>query len=219
VPDFTLERELGQDRGRIVIGLDEAGRGPLAGPVVAAAVWLDPQRLDPAVARRLDDSKKLSPAVRLALFEALGDPTSGAVVGLGEAGVEEIDRLNILHASLLAMRHAADALAAALAAARPERLPEAALVDGNRLPRLACPARAVVRGDGLSLSIAAASVVAKVTRDRAMAAHARDFPGYGWERNQGYGTAEHRAGIARLGVTPLHRRSFRPVREALALKG
>ncbi|MGF1593219.1 MAG: ribonuclease HII [Kiloniellaceae bacterium] len=219
MPDFTLERELGQDRGRTVIGLDEAGRGPWAGPVVAAAVWLDPQRLDPAVARRLDDSKKLSPALRRTLFEALGDPASGgAVIGLGEAGVEEIDRLNILQASLLAMRRAAEALAAALAAARPDRVPEAALVDGNRLPGLACPGRAVVRGDGLSLSIAAASVVAKVTRDRAMAGHALAFPGYGWERNQGYGTAEHRAGIARLGVTPLHRRSFRPVREALALK-
>jgi ribonuclease HII len=91
-----------------------------------------------------------------------------------------------------------------------------ALVDGNKLPRLAWPAQAVVRGDGRSLSIAAASIVAKVTRDRAMAALARDYPGYGWERNQGYGTPEHRAGIARLGVTPLHRRSFRPIRDALS---
>jgi len=219
VPDFVLEVELGQGSGRIVVGIDEAGRGPWAGPVTAAAVWLDPQRLDPALARRLDDSKKLSPALRATLFQALSDPAAGcALLGLGEASVAEIDRLNILQASLLAMQRAATALSAALDAAQPGRRPDAALVDGNKLPQLACEARAVVQGDGRCLSIAAASVVAKVTRDRAMAAHARDFPGYGWERNQGYGTPEHRAGIARLGVTPLHRRSFRPVREALLLK-
>lgn len=219
MPDFVLEVELGQDSGRIVVGIDEAGRGPWAGPVTAAAVWLDPQRLDPALARRLDDSKKLSPALRETLFQALSHPAAGcALLGLGEASVAEIDRLNILQASLLAMQRAAAALTAALDAAQPGRRPDAALVDGNKLPQLACEVRAVVQGDGRCLSIAAASVVAKVTRDRAMAAHARDFPGYGWERNQGYGTPEHRAGIARLGVTPLHRRSFRPVREALLLK-
>jgi len=216
VPDFALEGEMGQRRGRIVIGLDEAGRGPWAGPVVAAAAWLDPHRLDPALAAKLDDSKKLSAKRRDALFAVLSDPTCPfAAVAVGAASVEEIDSLNILQASLLAMQRAADALAATLGS---ERAPQAALVDGNKLPRLACEARAVVKGDSLSLSIAAASVVAKVTRDRAMAAHAGTFPGYGWERNQGYGTAEHRAGIARLGITPLHRRSFRPVREALSLK-
>ncbi|MGF1629880.1 MAG: ribonuclease HII [Kiloniellaceae bacterium] len=219
MPDFVLEVELGQSSGRTVIGIDEAGRGPWAGPVVAAAVWLDPARLDPALACRLDDSKKLSPALRDTLFLALTDPAAGcALLGLGEASVAEIDQLNILQASLLAMQRAAAALAVALDTAQPGRHPEAALVDGNKLPKLACDARAVVQGDGRCLSIAAASVVAKVTRDRAMAGHARDFPGYGWERNQGYGTSEHRSGIARLGVTPLHRRSFRPVREALLLK-
>ena len=223
MPDFTLESELGQDAGRTVIGIDEAGRGPWAGPVTAAAVWLDPQwldsgRLDPALARRLDDSKKLSAALRSELFEVLQDPTRElAVAAVGEASVAEIDRLNILQASLLAMQRAAEALATALAEARPGRSVAAALVDGNKLPRLACPARAVVKGDSRSLSIAAASIIAKVTRDRAMAGHARAYPGYGWERNQGYGTPEHRAGIARLGITPLHRRSFRPVREALLL--
>ncbi len=214
MPDFALERELGHDRGRIVIGLDEAGRGPWAGPVVAAAAWLDPAGLDPALSEGLDDSKKLSARRRNDLFDILSDPAgAGARVAVGEASVEEIDDLNILQASLLAMQRAAAALAAAL-----DTAPQAALVDGNKLPRLACEARAVVKGDRLSLSIAAASVVAKVTRDRAMAALARDYPGYGWERNQGYGTAEHRAGIARLGVTPLHRRSFRPIRDALTSK-
>ncbi len=214
MPDFALERELGHDRGRIVIGLDEAGRGPWAGPVVAAAAWLDPAGLDPALSEGLDDSKKLSARRRNDLFDILSDPAgAGARVAVGEASVEEIDDLNILQASLLAMQRAAAALAAALNSA-----PQAALVDGNKLPQLAIEARAVVKGDSLSLSIAAASVVAKVTRDRAMAALARDYPGYGWERNQGYGTAEHRAGIARLGVTPLHRRSFRPIRDALTSK-
>lgn len=219
MPDFSLERELldelgGHHSGRIVIGLDEAGRGPWAGPVVAAAAWLDPESLDAALAQGLDDSKKLSARRRSELFEILSDPAcSCARVAVGQASVEEIDDLNILQASLLAMQRAAEALGAALNSA-----PRAALVDGNKLPQLACEARAIVKGDSRSLSIAAASVVAKVTRDRAMAALARDYPGYGWERNQGYGTAEHRAGIARLGVTPLHRRSFRPIREALESK-
>jgi ribonuclease HII len=223
VPDFSLERELldelaGRNSARLVIGIDEAGRGPWAGPVVAAAAWLDPAKLDPALAEGLDDSKKLSARRRNDLFEILSDPAcTCARVAVGEASVEEIDDLNILQASLLAMQRAAEALSAALGTAL-ESAPSAALVDGNKLPQLACSARAVVKGDSRSLSIAAASVVAKVTRDRAMAALARDYPGYGWERNQGYGTAEHRAGIARLGVTPLHRRSFRPIRDALESK-
>lgn len=213
MPDFALELECGQAEGRVVIGLDEAGRGPWAGPVVAAATWLDASRLDRDLAASLDDSKKLTAKNRDVLFAVLSDPACDfAAIAVGEASVEEIDSLNILQASLLAMQRAAAALAAALGA---QRVPHIALVDGNQLPRLSCQARAVVRGDSLSLSIAAASVVAKVTRDRAMAEHARAFPGYGWERNQGYGTAEHQAGIARLGVTPLHRRSFAPVRAAL----
>ncbi len=216
MPDFTLERELGQGDGRLVIGIDEAGRGPWAGPVTAAAVWLDPQGLAPGLAQRLDDSKKLSPRVRDALFATLTAPAGGfAAVAVATASVEEIDHLNILQATLLAMQRAATALSAALGSGRG---PAAALIDGNKTPQLACPTRAVVKGDSRSLSIAAASIVAKVTRDRTMAELARDFPGYGWERNQGYGTAEHRAGIARLGVTPLHRRSFGPVREALESK-
>jgi len=196
----------------LVIGLDEAGRGPWAGPVVAAAAWLDPARCPAELRRGLDDSKRLSPARRAALLELLEHSAArgAAALGLGAAGVAEIDDVNILQATLRAMTRAAADLTA-----RSGRAPEAALVDGNRLPELPCPAEAVVGGDGLSLSIAAASILAKVTRDRHMAVLARAHPGYGWERNQGYGTAEHRAALARLGVTPEHRRSFRPVREAL----
>lgn len=195
-----------------MIGLDEAGRGPWAGPVVAAAAWLDPERCPAELRRGLDDSKRLSPARRAALLELLEHSAArgAAALGLGAAGVAEIDDVNILQATLRAMTRAAADLTA-----RSGRAPEAALVDGNRLPELPCPAEAVVGGDGLSLSIAAASILAKVTRDRHMAVLARAHPGYGWERNQGYGTAEHRAALARLGVTPEHRRSFRPVREAL----
>jgi ribonuclease HII len=219
VPDFSLELEMGQAGGAVVIGIDEAGRGPWAGPVTAAAAWLDPTRLDPELASRLDDSKKLPAARRAGLYEILSDPACGfAAIAVGEASVEEIDAMNILQASLLAMQRAAAALTARLQAASPARSPAAALVDGNKLPQLPYPAQAVVKGDGRSLSIAAASVVAKVTRDRAMAAHARTYPGYGWEHNQGYGTAEHRQALARLGVTPLHRRSFRPIRDLLAGK-
>ncbi len=221
MPDFALEtgiraRHAGHGAGDIlVIGLDEAGRGPWAGPVMAAAAWLDPQRCPAELRRGLDDSKRLSRARRAELLEMLEDSAvrGTAALGLGEAGVEEIDDVNILQATLRAMARAAADLAA-----RGGRSPGAALVDGNRLPELPCPAEAVVGGDGLSLSIAAASILAKVTRDRRMAALARDHPGYGWERNQGYGTAEHRAALARLGVTPQHRRSFRPIREALNLR-
>lgn len=218
MPDFALEIALRAhhgDDGARVIGLDEAGRGPWAGPVVAGAAWLDPERCPAELLRGLDDSKRLSPARRAQLYEMLEDSAArgAAALGLGTAGVAEIDDANILQASLRAMARAAADLAA-----RSGHAPEAALVDGNRLPELPCPAQAVVGGDGLSLSIAAASIVAKVTRDRRMAALARDHPGYGWERNRGYGTAEHRAALARLGVTPHHRRSFRPVREVLNIR-
>ncbi|ABC24004.1 ribonuclease HII [Rhodospirillum rubrum F11] len=202
MPDLSLERACG---GRVA-GVDEVGRGPLAGPVVAAAVVIDAGRADPALLARLDDSKKLSAALRQRLATALlADP--GVEVGLGEASVAEIDRINILQATFLAMGRALAKLAPPV---------DLALVDGNRLPPLPCPGQAVVRGDGLSLSIAAASIVAKVHRDAAMATLAQALPGYGWERNAGYGTAEHLAALDRLGATPHHRASFAPVREALA---
>ncbi len=197
MPDLCLEDEL----GGFVAGVDEAGRGPWAGPVVAAAVVLRPGAdLAPLLAA-VDDSKKLAPARRAALVPLI---RGAAFVGLGRAEVAEIDRLNILEATMLAMVRAVAGLAVR---------PDAALVDGNRAPALACPVRCVVGGDARSLSVAAASVVAKVWRDRLMADLARLHPGYGWERNAGYGTAEHRRALERLRPTPHHRRSFAPVRK------
>ena len=195
MPDLSLEAEL----GGMVAGIDEVGRGPLAGPVVAAAVILDPARLPRRLLDRLDDSKALSKRLREELAALI---PQAATIGFGEATVAEIDRINILQATLLAMRRAYDALG---------RTADHALVDGNRPPNLPCPLRCVVKGDGISLSIAAASVVAKVRRDAIMAGLAAAWPGYGWERNAGYGTAEHLDALKRLGPTPHHRRSFAPV--------
>ncbi len=210
VPDFLMETAHGAGRGRVVVGVDEAGRGPWAGPVTAAAVWLDPERLTTAFREGLDDSKKLPRPTREAIFEEMLALASAAeppvVLALGEAGVEEIDRLNILEASLLAMARAVSALAVR---------PDVALVDGRQAPRLGCRVTTLVGGDARCLTIAAASIAAKVTRDRLMARLAATHPGYGWDTNAGYGTAEHRSALARLGVTPHHRRSFRPIREAL----
>jgi len=204
MPDFSFEDAARREGFGLIAGIDEAGRGPWAGPVIAAAVVLDRARLDPELRASLDDSKKLLPARRSELFGRIEACAAIGVahVGIGRAEVEEIDRLNILRATLLAMRRALDAL--------PVR-PDVALVDGNRAPELPCPARCIVGGDACSLSIAAASIVAKVTRDAEMAALARAHPGYGWERNAGYGTAEHRAALASLGPSPAHRRSFRPI--------
>jgi ribonuclease HII len=187
--------------GGTVAGIDEAGRGPLAGPVVAAAVVFARCRAPRALRLELDDSKKLAPAVRLRLCEAV---RACARVGVGIADVEEIDRLNILRASLLAMARAVEALGVAV---------DLALVDGRMPPPLTCKVRCVVGGDGLCLSVAAASVVAKVTRDAIMVDLASRFPGYGWEHNAGYATRCHREAVARLGPTPEHRRSFRPIAE------
>lgn len=195
MPTFRIERAA----GGVVAGVDEAGRGPLAGPVVAAAVVFSRCRAPRALTRELDDSKKLSPAVRERLSEAVRDC---AHVGVGIANVAEIDRLNILRASLLAMTRAVEALGIAV---------DLAIVDGAIAPELPCPVRCVIGGDGLCLSVAAASVVAKVTRDAMMAELARAHPGYGWEHNAGYATRCHRDALARLGPTPQHRRSFRPV--------
>lgn len=194
MPDLRHERKL----GGIIAGVDEVGRGPLAGPVLAAAVIL-PQRLPRRLRAELDDSKKLSPNKRQELYAGV---TDCAVWAVGMASVEEIDRLNILRASLLAMSRAVDGLGTTI---------DCALVDGNQKPVLACRVECLIGGDGLSLSIAAASVVAKVTRDRMMADYALQYPGYGWETNMGYGTREHRAALRRLGPTPLHRKSFQPV--------
>ncbi len=198
MPNFAFERAC---QVWPVAGIDEAGRGPLAGPVIAAAVVLDMTALPRKVARRINDSKQLQPEERATLFDLL---RPYAAVGIAGASVSEIDSINILQATLLAMRRAVVRL--------PIR-PAVALVDGNQAPELPCPARLIVDGDELSLSIAAASIFAKVTRDRLMAALSRRHPGYGWDHNAGYGTDEHRQALVRLGLTPHHRRSFRPVYE------
>jgi ribonuclease HII len=195
----TLQREQAfWDAGvSLVAGVDEAGRGCLAGPVVAAAVVIPPGFAHPV----LDDSKKLSAVRREAIFaELAGD--SRLVIGVGRAEVPEIDRLNILRASHLAMERAVRALPS---------LPGALLIDGLPVRPFPFEHQAVVGGDGLCLSIAAASVVAKVTRDRLMIEADGEFPGYGFARHKGYGTAAHLAALAALGPSPWHRRSFGPV--------
>lgn len=193
--------------GRVrVAGVDEAGRGPLAGPVVAAAVLFDAAFLNAQERGELaglTDSKKLSPARREHFFTLLRGRAE-IVLGVGRAEVEEIDRLNILRATHLAMARALKALSVC---------PDLALVDGLPVPGLPCPSTAVVGGDGLSLSIAAASVVAKVTRDGLMVELDRQYPGYGLARHKGYGTPGHLDALRRLGPSPCHRRSFAPVRQ------
>jgi ribonuclease HII len=201
MPDFTIES---QHKGRVA-GIDEAGRGPLAGPVLAAAVVFT-AGVPAALAPLLDDSKKLTPEQRLAAYRAL-QQCSTTEIGVGAASVAEIARLNILQASLLAM---------ARAVLRLKVPPDIALVDGNRPPPLLCPVRCVVGGDALCLSIAAASIVAKVVRDRAMARLALRFPGYGWDRNAGYPTGMHRDALIRLGPTRHHRLDFGTVRRLAA---
>ena len=201
MPDFAFEDDALAEIGgeALIAGVDEVGRGPWAGPVVAAAVILKRGNVPDG----LDDSKALTKARREALFDVIRER---AIVGCGSASVDEIDELNILQASLLAMTRAVAALGVA---------PRLALVDGNRAPKLACPARPIVKGDSRSLSIAAASIVAKVTRDRLMADLAREHPAYGWERNAGYGTREHQEALKLVGICPHHRKSFAPIRQLM----
>ncbi len=196
MPDFSIEDRL----EGIICGVDEAGRGPWAGPVVAAAVVLARDKMPAALIGGLDDSKKLSAEKRAMLFTRLHECAS---IGVGVAEVNEIDEINILQATMKAMARAVEGLSLS---------PAVALVDGNRAPELSCPVRCVVKGDGISLSIAAASIIAKVTRDRIMAGLADLNPGYGWETNQGYGTKAHRAGLAKLGITSHHRKTYAPIR-------
>ncbi len=186
----------------LVCGIDEAGRGPLAGPVVAAAVILDPNR----VIAGLNDSKKLSEKKRA--FLAMEIRQKALAWAVAEASVEEIDQLNILQASLLAMQRAVAGLAV---------FPERALVDGNRCPKLAIPAEAIVQGDGKIASIAAASILAKTVRDECMLALHAAYPQYGFDRHMGYPTAVHLAALAEHGPSPVHRRSFGPVSRQLSL--
>jgi len=201
MPDFTLEDAARRAHGELVAGIDEAGRGPWAGPVVAAAVIVD-ESCDLA---GLNDSKLVTAEAREALFEAI---TASADFGIGIVDVDTIDRLNILQASLRAMQIAFYSL---------PRPANAALIDGNRAPDLPCPATPCVGGDARSASIAAASIIAKVTRDRLMRDLHDAFPAYGWARNKGYGTREHVDALTRHGVTIHHRRTFAPVARVAAL--
>ncbi|MCB4822157.1 ribonuclease HII [Roseicella aerolata] len=202
MPDFSLEAAA----GGLVAGVDEAGVGPLAGPVLAAAVAF-PNGVPPLLAALLDDSKRLKAAARGAAFAALREAAARgeAECAIAAASAAEIGRLNILRATHLAM---------ARAVARLRLAPDLALVDGNRPPPLPCPVRCVVGGDGLSLSIAAASILAKVTRDRAMARLDPRWPAYGFAAHAGYPTARHRAALAAHGPCPHHRRGFAPVDQA-----
>ncbi|MDX2142015.1 MAG: ribonuclease HII [Rhodospirillaceae bacterium] len=206
MPTFRLERALlAANPEAVIAGIDEAGRGPWAGPVVAGAAILDESSLPRELRDGLDDSKALTPARREELFELL--QASSAVHGaVGLAEVHEIDAVNILQATHFAMARALAALSQKV---------DIALVDGNRAPPLDCAVQTVIKGDSLSLSIAAASILAKVTRDRVMMQLAAQHPGYGWETNMGYGTPEHNDALKRLGVTVHHRRTFAPVRAML----
>ena len=195
LPNFVFESRIDGP----VCGVDEAGRGPLAGPVVAAAVILDPGNMPDG----LNDSKVLSPEMREYL---MNDILVTSEVGIGIAEPEEIDRANILGATMIAMTRAVESLPI---------VPAAALIDGNKAPPLACPTQTLIKGDARCLSIAAASIVAKVTRDRLMAEADQRYPGYDFANHKGYGTAVHRAKIHELGPCPIHRRSFNPVKMML----
>jgi ribonuclease HII len=199
MPHYRFESRLLAKMAGPIAGVDEAGRGPLAGPVVAAAVILEKARIP----KGLDDSKKLTPARRAALYAEI---MACAAVSVGQASVDEIDLLNIRQATHLAMARAVSALASP---------PRFALVDGNDAPALACHCETLVGGDGRSVSIAAASIIAKVTRDRLMTELHEIHPGYGWNTNMGYGTEGHLAALNRLGPCAQHRRSFAPVHKML----
>ena len=199
MPDFIREKQLLKTYS-VIAGVDEVGRGPWAGPVTACAVVLDPANIPDG----LDDSKKLTAKRREFLFEQI---LTTADVSIAHVSVAEIDQINILQASLLAMEKAVSGLTKAA---------DFALIDGNKTPKnLSCPSETIIKGDAKSSSIAAASIVAKVTRDRLMVALSQQFPGYGWETNAGYGTKAHQEGLKTLGVTAHHRHSFKPIHKML----
>ena len=205
MPDFELENSL----NCLVVGIDEAGRGPWAGPVVAGAVIIKDKNLPKDLLSQLDDSKKLTAKKREVLFQKLfEEQEKGSIlIGIGQASAQEIDEINILQATFLAMKRAVAAL---------PMMPEFALIDGNRLPKgFPCAAKAVIKGDARSFSIAAASIVAKVYRDRLMSELAKKYPYYGFEKNAGYGTALHIEGLKKHGICPEHRKSYRPIAEIL----
>jgi len=203
MPDFKFEDEC---RG-IVAGVDEAGRGPWVGPVVAGAVVFLKRDANPYLTEHLNDSKKLTVKRREELFELIENEAEkgNLCYSIGQASAQEIDEINILEASFLAMKRAIEKL---------KVKPDMVLIDGNRLPKnFCCKTKCVIKGDALSLSISAASVMAKVYRDRLMQDMALEYPGYGFEKNAGYGTKEHIEGLKKYGVTPEHRKSYKPIKE------
>lgn len=206
MPDFVLEEKF----GNFVVGIDEAGRGPWAGPVVAGAVMFKNRNANPELAAMLDDSKKLSAKKREKIYDILFDEAEkgNVLLGIGEASVEEIDTLNILQATFLAMNRAFLKLNVID--------PDIVLVDGNQVPpTIKCPCKTVVKGDAKCCSISAASILAKVYRDRLMQKLAKEYPYYGFEKNAGYGTKLHIDGLKMYGVSPVHRRSYKPIKEIL----
>lgn len=203
MPDYHYENLHGYQQGRIICGVDEVGRGPLAGPVMAAAAILPQEGLPKDIEPLISDSKKLTAKKREALFPIL---TSLCCYAVAECSVEEIDEINILQASLLAMRRAIEKLT---------QRPQHALIDGNKTPpNLMCSSTTIIKGDDKSLSIAVASIIAKVTRDQFMKTLSDQHPAYGWEKNAGYGTKIHMEALQTLGPTIWHRRSFAPVKAA-----
>ncbi|MBQ9090506.1 MAG: ribonuclease HII [Alphaproteobacteria bacterium] len=204
MPDFAIESRLGNNA--TVFGFDEAGRGPWCGPVVAACACWQNQDIPVSLKQQIDDSKKLSGLKRERLFEEI--KRSSCIYGIGYASAEEIDSLNILQATFLAMKRAMENACQTF-----HIKPTHALIDGNRLPKdWPVPCQCVIKGDHLSLSVATASILAKVTRDRIMCELAQIYPHYGWDRNAGYGTKEHIQALAQHGITPYHRRSYAPIK-------
>ena len=206
MPTFELEHSY--PAGTLVFGVDEVGRGPWAGPVMAACVCWPNLEIETDLAAQINDSKKLSAAKREILYERILN--SNAIIGVGQASSEEIDSLNILQATFLAMRRALKQVVG-----QGYRV-DYCLIDGNRLPDWEWKSRAVIKGDSASLSIAAASIVAKVLRDRLMAELGEQYPYYHWARNAGYGTKDHIEGLKKHGISPYHRKSYAPIKALLA---
>lgn len=202
MPTLELERKV----GGLVAGVDEAGCGPWAGPVVAGAAIVDEKNTNPILLEQVNDSKKLTKKKRDHLY-ALILEDAGVITGVGISSVEEVDTINIRQAALLAMKRAVEAL---------PQTPTHVLADGLMVPKVKCTAQAVVKGDSFSTSIAIASIIAKVERDKIMSVLAESHPEYGWERNAGYGTAAHQEALSLHGVTPHHRKSFAPIAKLLS---
>ena len=203
MPDFSLEESLGLSSSAVIIGVDEVGRGPLAGPVTAAAVFVDRQKITLDLSTKIDDSKKIPQKKRATISKQI---EGIAIIGIGWASSGEIDQLNILEATMIAMQRAVLSLRKQIILD-----PDYILIDGNKVPSFDFPSKAIVRGDEKSLSIAAASIVAKSKRDAFMTSLSKLYPCYGWEKNAGYGTREHLVAIERNGITAHHRRSFKPI--------